>query len=585
VPTTVEDRSPAHEPVSLSRTSDGETYPLAADRGRFRFVMNDVFLGWFTTISVALVALFLRLWKLGEPKSFLFDETYYAKDAWSLLHYGHAMDYKDQIDATILDGQTTDLWKTSPSMNVHPEVGKWMIALGEKAFGLDPFGWRVASAVTGALMVLVLARLVRRLTGSTLWGCVAGLLLTIDGLHFVLSRLALLDIFLAFWLLCAVSCLVADRDWFRRRLAARTNVDATGRTRGWGAIRGVLFRPWLLAGGVCFGLAVGSKWTALYPLAAFGLLVFAWSVGARRSFGVRGAWWKSALTDGLAAFVHLVVVAAIVYTATWTGWLLNAKTYEQSGLSASQYTTYAGEGHCAEDPNNKDQQIWVVDKTDPGRKWPTATEKDKSGLGEVTQSVRSLWYFHRDVYTFHTDFLNCATHPYQSMPSGWLLLNRTVGVDAQNDIPASTPGCAATGDGKCKRIVTLLGNPVIWWGSCLALIAGAALWIGARDWRWGVALVGTLSTWLPWTLYNERPIFIFYAVATLPFMVMALTLALATIVGRDRGPSSRRTTGVVIAGSFVMLALVAFAFFWPVLTDQLITDQQWLQRMWFSKWI
>src|SRR3712207_7288588 len=38
-----------------------------------------------------------------------------------------------------------------------------------------------------------------------------------------------------------------------------------------------LFRPWLVLGGVCFGLAVGTKWTALYPLAAFGLLVWAWS--------------------------------------------------------------------------------------------------------------------------------------------------------------------------------------------------------------------------------------------------------------------------------------------------------------------
>ena len=38
-------------------------------------------------------------------------------------------------------------------MIVHPEAGKWLIALGEKAFGMDPFGWRIAAAVVGALMV------------------------------------------------------------------------------------------------------------------------------------------------------------------------------------------------------------------------------------------------------------------------------------------------------------------------------------------------------------------------------------------------------------------------------------------------
>ena len=45
------------------------------------------------------------------------------------------------------------------------------------------------------------------------------MLLTFDGLAFVMSRIALLDVFLAFFLVAAVSCLAADRDWFRNRLA------------------------------------------------------------------------------------------------------------------------------------------------------------------------------------------------------------------------------------------------------------------------------------------------------------------------------------------------------------------------------
>ena len=178
---------------------------------------------------------------------------------------------------------------------------------------MDPFGWRISAAVVGSLMILVMCRFVRRLTGSTLLGCVGGLLLCFDGLHLVLSRLALLDIFLAFFLLCAVHCLVADRDWFRRRMAARVVLDPGGRvaeTQPWGPVRGLLFRPWLVAGGVCFGLAVGTKWTALYPLAAFGVMVWVWGAGARRSFGVRTAWLRSALVDGVPAFFSLVGVGA-----------------------------------------------------------------------------------------------------------------------------------------------------------------------------------------------------------------------------------------------------------------------------------
>ena len=79
-------------------------------------------------------------------------------------------------------GRPPGLWTDDPSMVVHPEAGKWLIALGEKAFGMDPFGWRVAAAVVGSLMVLVMCRLARRMTGSTALGLVAGLLLSLDGL-------------------------------------------------------------------------------------------------------------------------------------------------------------------------------------------------------------------------------------------------------------------------------------------------------------------------------------------------------------------------------------------------------------------
>ena len=63
-------------------------------------------------------------------------------------------------------------------------------------------------------------------------------------------------------------------------------------------------------------------------------------------FGVRRPVLRSALADGVPAFVHLVVVAGIVYIATWTGWLVHADDYEQA-LSETQYTRYEGwSGRC-----------------------------------------------------------------------------------------------------------------------------------------------------------------------------------------------------------------------------------------------
>jgi dolichyl-phosphate-mannose-protein mannosyltransferase len=579
--------------VGLSRTALGRRVPLAVERAVSpirRLSARQRLVGWLGPMALTLLALGLRLVGLGNPHRFAFDETYYAKDAWSLLNNGYIETYltdvdgttKTDINADILAGHTQHVWTGNPSLAVHPDVGKWLIALGEKAFGMDPFGWRIASAVAGALMVLVMCRLVRRMTGSTMLGCIAGTLLMLDGLHFVLSRLALLDIFLALFLLCAVSCLVADRDWHRAKLAKRARRTEEGvALTGWGPR--ILFRPWLLAAGVCFGLALGTKWTAAYPLAALGVLCWLWSAGARRSLGIRWAVPKGAIADGIPAFLSLVVVALLVYIATWGGWLAHAKEYEEH-LSSTQYRQYTGQGHCEKDTDSDDEH-YVADNLDTSKKWPTATEKDASGVGEVWQSLRSLWYYHQDVYTFHTHFLNCSTHFYESKPSSWLLINRPVGVAVTNDISPDAPGCDAPADSNCIKQVLLLPTPVLWWGGVLALMFAVVMWIGARDWRYGLAVVGALSTWLPWMMYDDRPIFLFYAIAILPFTIIAITLTIGTLIGPSRAPSARRTAGVVVSGAFVVLTLVNFAWFWPIWTNQMLTHSEWLDRIWFSRWV
>ena len=42
---------------------------------------------------------------------------------------------------------------------------------------------------------------------------------------------------------------------------------------------------------------------------------------------------------------------------------------------------------------------------------------------------------------------------------------------------------------------------------------------------------------------------------------------------------------MVAAGSFFVLVLVNFAWFWPIWTDGLLTHGEWLDRIWFSRWI
>ncbi|HMU37146.1 MAG TPA: phospholipid carrier-dependent glycosyltransferase, partial [Marmoricola sp.] len=108
---------------------------------------TDRLIGWISCGVMFVIALGLRLWKLGRPDSFGFDETYYAKNAWALLQHGYARAYVDDANQMILDGKLHGIFKDTPEMIVHPEVGKWIIAIGEYFFGMTPFGWRVASAV------------------------------------------------------------------------------------------------------------------------------------------------------------------------------------------------------------------------------------------------------------------------------------------------------------------------------------------------------------------------------------------------------------------------------------------------------
>ena len=215
--------------------------------------------GWLWALAVTALAGFLRLWNLGRPHSLVFDETYYVKQAYSLLVRGYEASWGEEPNAAFEAGDTSMLG-TDPEYVVHPPMGKWMIALGLRLGGgvESSSAWRLAAAVCGTLAVLMIARIARRLFASTALGTTAGLFLALDGQAIVQSRVSLLDPFLMFFALAAFGCLILDREQARRRLAVRAAavLDAGG-TLGWGP--GLGFRWWRLAAGVLLGLAIGTK--------------------------------------------------------------------------------------------------------------------------------------------------------------------------------------------------------------------------------------------------------------------------------------------------------------------------------------
>ena len=510
---------------------------------RLRVAMPaDRITGWIVTLAITAVAFVLRVVNLGYPNKLVFDETYYAKDAYSLLTFGYERNWPRDANASVVAG-TTDVMESTPAFIVHPPVGKWLIGAGEAIFGMNSFGWRVAPLVFGTLLVLVTIRLVRRVSKSTLIGGLAGLLITLDGLAFVMSRTALLDIFVAFFVVAGVSCLAADRDWFRNRLADYLEQHELPDLRGrFGPA--LMLRPWRLAAGICFGLAIGSKWNALYFLAAFALLSLAWDVGARRLAGAGRKAPIAVLRDGVPAFVSLVVVAGVVYLGSWAGWLSTSGGYDRDW--------------GANNPDARTTQL----------------------LGEA---LASWIHYQKDIWDFHTgDFINNAEHSYRADPAGWLVVARPIGIDAVNDIPPGTDGCL--GPDNCIRVISGIGTPALWWVAIFALIAAAILWVGGRDWRFGIPVVGVLAGWLPWFTHDDRPLFFFYAVAIIPFSAMAGALCIGRLLGEGRA-GDRRMIAAIVSGAFVALVAANFAYLYPILTDALLPYRSWLSRMWFRSWV
>jgi dolichyl-phosphate-mannose--protein O-mannosyl transferase len=127
------------------------------------------------------------------------------------------------------------------------------------------------------------------------------------------------------------------------------------------------------------------------------------------------------------------------------------------------------------------------------------------------------------------------------------------------------------------------GNPAIFWGSLLAIPYVALRWWQARDWRAGFVVVAIACLYLPWFLVN-RPQFLFYATPITPFLVLVCVYAIRDL-SEMRVAGSRSRPYLPVAVGFVILSVMAFAWFWPTLTGAPLTDAGWKLRYWFTSWV
>jgi dolichyl-phosphate-mannose--protein O-mannosyl transferase len=506
--------------------------------------------GWVGPLLVTLLAGLLRFWNLGSPKAVIFDETYYAKDAWALFHRGYEVNWAKNANDLILQRNGHVQVPSDAAYVVHPPIGKYVIGLGEWMFGFNPFGWRFMTALLGTLSVLLLCRIGRRLFRSTFLGCLAGTLMAVDGLHFVMSRTSLLDGVLMFFVLAAFGCLVVDRDKARARLAAALPADENGFVRPDAHIAETTRlgrRPWRWGAGLMLGLAIGTKWNGLYILAAFCVMAVLWDVASRRVAGARHPYVASLRHDTGLAFLATVPVALSVYLVSWTGWILS--------------------------PDNGKGGYF--------RNW-AVTDGRGGNWTFLPDWLRSLWHYEHEVYKFHVGL--SSPHTYQSNPWSWLVLGRPVSYFYESPLPGKD-GCPSDAGEKCAREVLALGTPLLWWAACFAILYVLWRWAFRRDWRAGAIACAVAAGYLPWFMYQERTIFLFYAVVFVPFLCLAVTMMIGAILGPPGAGERRRVIGAAGAGVLVLLILWNFIYFWPLYTGTAIPIDQWRSRMWLDTWV
>jgi dolichyl-phosphate-mannose--protein O-mannosyl transferase len=234
-----------------------------------------------TVLSLGVCALLFRLWNLKFPKGFVFDEVYYAQNANSLLHHGVELDPKSGAAQFI----------------VHPPVGKWMIAAGIKLFGYHEFGWRISAALVGAASIVMIYFIAQRLFNNYYLSVCAGILMSADGLNLVMSRTALLDIFLMFFTLLGFFFLLRSQHY---------------------------------AAGIALGLAAATKWSGVYYFTAY--LLFTLYVDYRQNKALEIEFpIRALIRDKLfKRFLQYMLIPVAVYCTSWIGWLFNRSGYDRN---------------------------------------------------------------------------------------------------------------------------------------------------------------------------------------------------------------------------------------------------------------
>ena len=111
----------------------------------------------------------------GRGGGMYFDESWHAKTAYDFTR------------------------NAAPTEITHPPLGKLIMSLGIRLFGMTPFGWRFMGVLFGALMLPLLYALIKSLFGDTAAAACGTALLAFESMHFTQTHVATIDTYAVFF--------------------------------------------------------------------------------------------------------------------------------------------------------------------------------------------------------------------------------------------------------------------------------------------------------------------------------------------------------------------------------------------------
>ena len=176
----------------------------------------------------------------------------------------------------------------------HPPLGKELLSLGIRLFGMTPFGWRCMGALFGVAMLPLMWDLLRRMFRDDRVALCGATLLACDFMHLTQTRIATIDSFATLFILLMYLFLY--------------RYFTEGKLRH------------LAACGVTFGIGAATKWTCLYAGAGLGVLwVLHWvfqGVQAHRA-GDGRRYVRRLLGNIGFCLVFFVLVPGMIYYASY----------------------------------------------------------------------------------------------------------------------------------------------------------------------------------------------------------------------------------------------------------------------------